>query len=342
MAIHRTSQFINFRNDEMNIEEAISELLFEYDCVIIPGFGGFIGNYSPAVILSSNHTFVPPSKSILFNINLKHNDGLLATHLSGKENITYREALNGIEIVVRQWNLSLHSGERVELTNLGQLFKDQEGNLMFTQVNEVNYLQESYGLNSFVSPAIRRDGYQRKLEKKISGYLDPSVKNRRILPRLVKWAAILVIPVSAAAILGITHFDVIRILSANYAGILFPESSKIPVKDKLAKSPVKSNSQAITVIQQVVPAKPPPEKPEIQTVKPEPFSIIVGAFKFKENAENLVSDLKQKGYDAAIVDQTKTGLYRVKLSSFSDKDDAVRQLALVRSGAFSGAWLLIK
>lgn len=53
------------------IEKYISELLYQYDCVIIPGFGGFIGNYSPALIDPIYHTFHPPYKSLLFNINLK-------------------------------------------------------------------------------------------------------------------------------------------------------------------------------------------------------------------------------------------------------------------------------
>ena len=70
--------------------------------------------------------------------------------------------------------------------------------------------------------------------------------------------------------------------------------------------------------------------------------IIVGAFRFKENAENLVSDLVKKGYDAAIVGQTGSGLHRVQLRSFDNKEEAIQQLSMVRSGSYPGAWLLIK
>ena len=62
----------------MDIRNCIAELLSAHDCVIIPGLGGFIGNYSPARIDPVHHAFQPPFKKLLFNINLKQNDGLLA------------------------------------------------------------------------------------------------------------------------------------------------------------------------------------------------------------------------------------------------------------------------
>ena len=44
----------------MKIEEHISELLFEHDCVIVPDFGGFVCNYAPARIDPVKHLFEPP------------------------------------------------------------------------------------------------------------------------------------------------------------------------------------------------------------------------------------------------------------------------------------------
>ncbi|NLA48282.1 MAG: hypothetical protein GX876_02335, partial [Bacteroidales bacterium] len=62
----------------MDITSFIRELLFSHDCVIVPGFGGFVGNYAPARIDRATSTFYPPSKQISFNRNLRNNDGLLA------------------------------------------------------------------------------------------------------------------------------------------------------------------------------------------------------------------------------------------------------------------------
>ena len=43
----------------------ISELLFLHDCVIVPDFGGFVGNKKPAQLNRSAGLLTPPSKQIL-------------------------------------------------------------------------------------------------------------------------------------------------------------------------------------------------------------------------------------------------------------------------------------
>jgi hypothetical protein len=66
---------------EMQLNKQIIDLLFEHDCVIIPGFGGFVAQYSSASFEEISQSFVPPSKSILFNKNLINNDGLLLINM---------------------------------------------------------------------------------------------------------------------------------------------------------------------------------------------------------------------------------------------------------------------
>ena len=70
------------------ISKYISELLFLHDCVIIPEFGGFVGNNKSAVLNEITGTIFPPSKEILFNPNLKSNDGLLINKISISEGIS--------------------------------------------------------------------------------------------------------------------------------------------------------------------------------------------------------------------------------------------------------------
>jgi hypothetical protein len=81
----------------MDITAFIRELLFSHDCVIVPGFGGFIGNYNPARIDKSTSTFYPPVKQISFNRNLNHNDGLLVGRVSGFSKVSYGDARNIVE-----------------------------------------------------------------------------------------------------------------------------------------------------------------------------------------------------------------------------------------------------
>lgn len=329
----------------MMLDKIISDLLFEYDCVVIPGFGGFIGNYYPATIISTTHTFFPPSKSLLFNINLKQNDGLLASHYATEAKVSYAEAMEVIQKVVSDWNRQLGRGERIVIDGIGTLFSDIEGNVQYTPSRDVNFLQESFGMASYVSPMIHREKLQRKIEKKINNYLDPTQSQRRALPRSLKWAAMLALPIGAAAFFGITHFDRIKSISGEYAGILFPIQAEQPTSITSKKAVVNQQPKTLTIAP-VVPQTQPKRVIEVVTsqkeVLPGDYSIIVGAFKFEENAQKLVAELQGKGYDAALVGQTKSGLHRVQLRSFNSKEEAIQQLAMVRSGQYPGAWLLVK
>ena len=74
-----------------DISVHIRELLFKHDCVIIPGFGAFIGNYFPSHIDRNEGLFYPPVRRITFNRHLTGNDGLLIGHVSSHLKISYSE-----------------------------------------------------------------------------------------------------------------------------------------------------------------------------------------------------------------------------------------------------------
>ena len=329
----------------MSAENVIAELLFEHDCVVIPGFGGFIGNYSGASIQASRHIITPPCKALLFNVNLKQNDGLLANQMVLRTKISYDAALGLIDSLVTQWNSLLNQGKPVELQGIGRLYRDGEGTIRFIQSYAVNYLQDSYGFSLVVAPPVRRTvEIEQSEEAKMTLAEIPSVRSLA-LQKSLKWAALIAIPLGTAAFFGAMHFEKIKSFSTETAGLLFPSSQSAPVLSHTRPSNKKQVPHPTTIINAVKPvleSRQTSVESVSKVVEPKPFLIIVGAFKFKENAENLVSDLRSKGYDASIEGQTKTGLFRVSMQALSDKNKAVTQLAMVRSGSFSGAWLLVK
>lgn len=71
------------------------------------------------------------------------------------------------------------------------------------------------------------------------------------------------------------------------------------------------------------------------------FSVVVGSFSLKANAEGLQSTLKQAGYDAQIAYNAGRGLYRVVASTYADKASAVGSRNELRS-KYADAWLLYK
>lgn len=71
------------------------------------------------------------------------------------------------------------------------------------------------------------------------------------------------------------------------------------------------------------------------------FSVVVGSFSLKANAEGLQRTLKNNGCDAQIVYNSARGLYRVVASTFDSKSDAVRSRDQFRA-KYPDAWLLFK
>ncbi|MDP2161187.1 MAG: SPOR domain-containing protein, partial [Flavobacterium sp.] len=76
----------------MRIDNYLSQLLYRYQCVTVPGFGAFLTEIRSAHLDESSNTFYPPKKVIAFNSNIKNNDGLLTQHVALSEKISYNQA----------------------------------------------------------------------------------------------------------------------------------------------------------------------------------------------------------------------------------------------------------
>jgi len=76
----------------MKFDKYIKNLLYRYDCVVLPNLGAFVARNVSAKIDESNNIITPPSKLISFNAKIKENDGLLANHIAIVENISREKA----------------------------------------------------------------------------------------------------------------------------------------------------------------------------------------------------------------------------------------------------------
>ncbi len=178
----------------MPLSKYISNLLYHHDCIIIPGFGGFVANHRASFLNPAHHTFSPPSKKVAFNSSLRISDGLLANHVSKAMNISYREANEVIDQFVKNCVSLLANGERLVIDKIGVLYYDGEKNIQFTPDNAVNYLKESFGLTTIHSPAIKREDDVRKILHPIR--TNTGIQRSR---KIKSWRLIELIP--AAAIL---------------------------------------------------------------------------------------------------------------------------------------------
>lgn len=71
------------------------------------------------------------------------------------------------------------------------------------------------------------------------------------------------------------------------------------------------------------------------------YSVVVGSFGVRSNAEGLQSTLNRAGYDAQVAYNAERNMYRVIVSTFDNKESAVQSRNSVRS-TYPDAWLLYR
>ena len=177
----------------MNIESYIAQLLYRYQCVTVPGFGAFLTEIQSAQLIENSHSFFPPKKMISFNVNLKSNDGLLANHIAQAEKTSYEYAVSAIQYEVFSWKKTLQDQGLFSIKNVGDFSVNADNNLIFTPYDQTNYLTNSFGLTPFVSPVVKREIFEQKIEalseKEVIAF-EPEAKTSR---SYLKYAAIFVL-----------------------------------------------------------------------------------------------------------------------------------------------------
>lgn len=349
----------------MKLEQYISELLYKYDCVIVPSLGGFVSNYQPATIQPIQNTFAPPSKSVSFNKNLNNNDGLLANFIAQKENISFDVAIERIEesVLVVQRDLKLK--KRILLANVGTLFLDVENRIQFEPQNSINYLLGSYGLPVFQKQPIKRATIEEKISKEFKDRTTPLVvaKNRKGISPKWRAAAIIGIPLAILAGWMPSQYDLTGNLSyANLnpfkpaqqsvyvpqkSGFVFNEEKEISIKEQVDSASENTFFLAVSFDENetpiIVQLKEKPIAEPVSTyvasnIQKLQYHIVGGCFSSKSNAKKMVRKLKKAGFDAFIVGQRK-GLWTVSYNSFSTKKEAVDALNEAQAHN-SKAWIL--
>ena len=386
----------------MRISKYISDLLFEYECVVIPGFGGFISNEIPAGIDANQHNFNPPSKKIVFNASLRVNDGLLVNHIATSEGISYSDARLRVESFVRKCSTALEYGKRIHFQKIGWIEKSHEGNLEFDPDHSQNYNGNAFGLAAFISPPVKREQNIRINKKFRDRKPAPAVKEKRRStsnkePRYISINLMTVIILAIVTTLFVMNYSNFKDLYKQYgtsvpffypsageffiynidnfftngleAGqqkpdedvavtetstnkILREKSSSIAEND-VTLQPEKPSGLPASGVSEVS-AKTPEKQAVIETspaikekspagqVQKETtirYHIIAGSFENHENARQLVDQLRSKGFGASIIGQNKYGMFRVSFEGFARKEDAEKQLAVIRENENQSAWI---
>jgi len=315
---------------KVDITASIRELLFGHDCVIVPGFGGFIGNYTPARIDKSTGTFFPPVKQISFNRNLNHNDGLLVGRISGSANINYGDARNMVEEFVTELRRKLSKGEKVVFDNIGSFLNNSEGNVQFEPDRNANYHLDSYGLESF--QCLPLEGYDvRKRIIKHTGK-DPV---RQASMRKILWRAAVIVPLLVAIVAVPLKTDFFKskvetttlnpLVSAEF------EHNKNAVDQGISNETlnVSANTSAPVKEDEVVIVPTPVENNS--------YFVITGSFKSEANALSQAKMLSEEGFSPEIV-PASNGFFRVCAIACNNLNTAMTKKDSIAK-KFPGSWV---
>jgi hypothetical protein len=316
----------------MNIAHHLSQLLYRYQCVSVPGFGAFLTETISAKIQESNQTFYPPRKVISFNQHLKNNDGFLATHVALAEKLTYDNAILAIEKEVLTWNSLLENNESLILKNIGDLRQNSEGNLVFNPANHFNYLTDSFGLSSFVSPVVKREVFKQlevvqEEEVVTPVYNEEEYETKRYINPYLKYAAILLMSIGGGAF-GYSSY--ISNIEQKETLMVQAEVQK-EVQTKIQEATFFIQSPVVVTTEEVV------EAPKTMG-----FHIMAGAFRSEANANKELKNLTKKGFEARILNKNKYNLYPVVYGSYTTLSEAQQKMSVIQNSINEDAWMLIE
>lgn len=313
-----------------SIEYYISQLLYKNDCVIVMNFGGFVCSSISANLNKKTGILTPPNKSILFNPQLKDNDGLLINHIAQSEGISQEDAKINLLKFVEQSLENLNKFKSCRFEEIGLFTLNSDKNIIFTQDLKTNYNLNAFGFQDIINNKITRDNSEiieesLKLIKK---------KNNFTTKRLLKAAAI-IIPLIGISFLSITQEDRINNIYTQIANVnpisfkkdnvtLLKDQGNKEIKIKQEIQPEIINNEVSQVFKEVI-------------IPSQKFYIIAGAFSVEKNANKLKNRLNSWNYNSSIIKNDK--MMRVSYDSFDSKEQALILLSKIRKEN-PQAWIL--
>jgi nucleoid DNA-binding protein len=337
----------------MNFTKAINELLFQHECVVVPGFGGFLVKQENAHFNSGLNRFYPPAGTVYFNADLKASDGLIANYIANEHEISYREASDAIENWVNDVKNIITAKGFFVLQGIGSFSAGREGNMEFAPDENANFLLSSFGLPVFTPHQI----VYNEAGNKVVG-LRKERNTAHIVGETLKWAAAL-LPFAFVATWSALNINTINNVVKSEAA-LFPWTFSTPGKSAhIVVTPGQNNQISLpeqsagntcnyeshaalnayagySAIHNYTSVKPAAEAAYLIDNE---YYIVGGAFKEYNNALRYTEQMKSLGYASGMLGVNDKGLYVVYIQSCTSQSDALVQLSGIRKAVQPKAWL---
>ncbi len=325
----------------MVLEHYISDLLYRYNCVVVPNFGAFLTNKRGAQLVGDTNTFHAPTKEVSFNAQLTTNDGLLVSYIAEVEKTTYEDVLSKMDTLTQDWKSQLQNVGRIHLEKIGLLTLSSEGKVLFQPQSQINYLTSSFGLSSFSSSSITREVLKEEveeLEERIPFIITPEKREESSFRPYLKYAAIFLLALSTGltAYRGYKHsVTTEQLVQQDAQNQVYKHIQEATFFDTTPlELPSITLDATTTTIKNAI--NDNAGEDASQTV----HHIVAGAFRYKTNAKKKIRQLKRRGYNAAYFGTNAHGLHMVTYERFTDVDTALETLRSIKNSHSKDAWLL--
>jgi hypothetical protein len=316
-------------------------MFLDYDCVIIPGLGGFVCNGRSAWYDEENEEMVPPSREVIFNPNLIHNDGLLAQEMMRAGDVSYSEAMKQVEDEAASMIWLLKEGKPVEIYRVGRLYSGDDGVIRFLPDDELVRVLRSFGHARIpLSKLVVNE------EKKVILMETP------LRVKLARAAAVIAVPITiggawmlsdssnSSTLLSVfPAFDSEAIISTFIPseGSIFSDFSfDGDITEEIDIEYVPEEIELLLSENELTEIDVEEEEMTQPQIK---FLIIGGAFSIKENAMNLAEILKKEGFNPTHHYQNHNNLNLVALGEFDAESSARKALDNARKRGRTTSWL---
>ncbi len=340
----------------LQLSRHIELLLAENDCVVIPGFGGFITHEMPAVWNRKENIFFPPTRTLGFNPQLKMNDGLLVQSYMKILGNSYAEASDALDKEVKKITETLRREGKIEFPHIGNLsyladnrydFSPYENQLLSPSYYGLDYLEIKELATLIEENIVTEKRKKRKISYPL--FINPLLRNTAAV------AAVLILFFFIMS----TPIENTYVEEENYAYLLPTELFNKIKKESLLTTPVttktgiETNANIITGTEQSG-VKPLATKevrvpqPEVKETAPvaeantaeHKFHLIVASVTKESEGLVMVEKLHSKGYKQARI-VSGEGRVRVSIASYATSEEAKKELLELRKiDAYQNAWLL--
>lgn len=139
----------------ISLVQHIEYLMIYNDCVVIPGWGALIANYRPSTVKGS--IMECPQRTIAFNGDINHNDGMLANSLMRRHHMSYEQACSFIADNVTTFRRQLNDNAELAFGHMGYFILNDQKILEFVPMTKCESSDEFFGLSNFEILAIASD-----------------------------------------------------------------------------------------------------------------------------------------------------------------------------------------